>query len=85
MGNQHVAGLRDVESPSGIPAPRLLLARINLAMPPAIGARIDRVVQQVLSGHARRPPPHKLPPVQPSVGSNRHANVVSHQVAKQAM
>ena len=78
MGDQHVAGLRGVDGPSGTAAPRLLRARITRAMPPAIGPRRDRVVQHVLSRHARGPPPHELPPVRTPVGPNRQANVVGH-------
>jgi len=55
MGDQHVAGLRGVAGPSSTASPRLLRAWLNLAMPPAIGARIDRVWLSLAYSYVVRP------------------------------
>jgi hypothetical protein len=85
IDDQHVAGLRGVDGPPGTASPRRLLAWIQLAMPPARGARVDGVVPHVLSGHARGPSPPELPPVWTIMGPHRHADVVGHQGAEPAM
>jgi hypothetical protein len=84
-GEQPVAGVRAMDGPSGTASPRLVFARSTLAMPPAIGARRDRVGQHVLSSHARGPSPHELPAVWTTVGPHGHTHVVGPQVAEQAM
>jgi hypothetical protein len=54
-------------------------------MAPALGARIERVVPQVLSGHAPGAPPLQWPPLSTKVGPNRHAHIVGHAIAEQAL
>src|SRR6266851_5609059 len=85
LGDQDVAGRRGVDGPSGTPPPRRWLARVSLAMAPAICPRIDWVVQEFLSGHPRRPPPRQVPPVKTRVRAHRHAKGMRHQGAQHAL
>src|SRR5207237_10335844 len=73
LWDQDVTRIGGVDSPPRAASAGLLLARVSLAMAPAIGPRRARVVPQVVSGHPRRPPPLQVAPVETRVRTNRPA------------
>src|SRR5262249_58907144 len=78
--DEHLAGLRRNEGAPRLGATGLLRARVDQTMAPAIGAGIDRMVQQVLQ---RRPPgtmPLQLPAGGAWVGTNGEPDVVGRQI-----
>ena len=59
---------------------------VDLAMPPSDRSPHRSGSTGIVCKVMRvRPPPHELPPVRAQRGADRHANVVRHQVAEQAM